>query len=134
VSAENVELVRRGVAAFNSGDRDVLRELASVDFEFATSGAIPGLTGVFRGLDDFEKRFYDVFWSEFDEIRSEIKEIIDVDDRVMVGQRARVRGKQSGADVTLDFWQIWTVREGKVVHGQGFPTREEALEALGVSE
>jgi ketosteroid isomerase-like protein len=28
---------------------------------------------------------------------------------------------------------VWTVRDGKAVRGQGYMTKEEALEAVGVS-
>jgi hypothetical protein len=29
---------------------------------------------------------------------------------------------------------VWTLRDGKFVHGQGFTAREEALEAAGLQE
>jgi ketosteroid isomerase-like protein len=44
------------------------------------------------------------------------------------------RGKQSGVETNLTFWQVWTFRDGKAVHGQGFFDRDEALEAAGLSE
>jgi ketosteroid isomerase-like protein len=31
-------------------------------------------------------------------------------------------------------FQLWTFRDGKVVRGQAFSDREEALEAAGLSE
>jgi hypothetical protein len=42
------------------------------------------------------------------------------------------RGKQSGAEGSWTIWELWTVREGKLVHGQGLTSREEALEAAGL--
>jgi hypothetical protein len=32
----------------------------------------------------------------------------------------------------MEAYQLWTVRGGKIVRGQGFPTRDEALEAAGL--
>ncbi len=46
----------------------------------------------------------------------------------------RGRGKQSGVETTWDLWHLWTLQDGKVVHGQGFVSREEALEAAGLRE
>jgi hypothetical protein len=31
-------------------------------------------------------------------------------------------------------WHLWTVQHGKIVRGQGFVSREEALEAAGLRE
>ena len=32
----------------------------------------------------------------------------------------------------MTLWQVWTLRDSKFVHGQGFMTREEPLEAAGL--
>ncbi len=34
----------------------------------------------------------------------------------------------------MEVFQLWTFRDGKVIRGQGFFDREEALEAAGLSE
>jgi len=44
----------------------------------------------------------------------------------------RARGKQSGVETRWDTWQLWTLRDGKFVRGQGFTSREGALEAIGL--
>ena len=54
-------------------------------------------------------------------------------DREGASLKLRGRGKQSGVETSWDIWQIWTVRDGKVVRGQGFTSREEALAAAGLS-
>ena len=43
-------------------------------------------------------------------------------------------GKQSGMETVRSFWQVWTVRDGKVVRGRGYTSRAEALEAAGLRE
>jgi hypothetical protein len=37
-------------------------------------------------------------------------------------------------EAKFTFWQVWTVQDGRFVRGQGFASREEALEAAGLSE
>jgi ketosteroid isomerase-like protein len=64
----------------------------------------------------------------------EIHELIDAGDRVLAAQTLRGRGKQSGAEANWQVWNVWTFREGKIVHGQGFTSRDQALEAAGLSE
>jgi hypothetical protein len=53
---------------------------------------------------------------------------------VLASLTVRGRGKQSGLQTTREFWQVWTFRDGKVVHERGFMGREEALEAAGPAE
>ena len=60
--------------------------------------------------------------------------MIEAGDQVLVSATFQGRGKQSGVETAWDVWQLWTVQHGKVVHGQGFMSRAEALEAVGLSE
>ena len=53
---------------------------------------------------------------------------------MLVGATARGRGKQSGVESGWHLWHLWTLREGKIVRGEGFTDRDEALEAAGLSE
>jgi ketosteroid isomerase-like protein len=46
----------------------------------------------------------------------------------------RASGKQSGAEVNMEVFQLWTFRDRKVIRGHGFFDRAEALEAAGLSE
>ena len=55
-------------------------------------------------------------------------------DKVVVNQRQEMRGKSSGVGVVFDFWLVLTFRKGKIVRGDWFTTRAEALEAAGLSE
>ncbi len=61
-------------------------------------------------------------------------EVIEAGDQVMVGTTTRGRGKRSGAETSWDGWWVWTLRDGKAVRGEGFTSREKALEAAGLSE
>jgi len=134
MSQENVELLRRGYAAFNRGDIDgLVTALAAPNCEFITAGRLPGVEDVYRGPEGF-RRFVSFFWETFDDAQVEVHELIDAGDQVLATVTNTGRGKQSGADVHWTTWVVWTIRAGKVVRGQDFRSREEALEAVGLSE
>jgi hypothetical protein len=46
-----------------------------------------------------------------------------------------VRGRTSGVELEwTSYGQVWTIRDAKIVRMEFFPTRGEALEAVGLSE
>jgi ketosteroid isomerase-like protein len=53
---------------------------------------------------------------------------------VLVSVTTRGRGRQSGVEASWNVWQVWTLRDGKVVDGLGFTNRAEALEAARLRE
>jgi ketosteroid isomerase-like protein len=133
MSRENIEIVRRGYEAFNRGDLEGVFAGTASDFEFVASGAIPGVGGVYRGPEGL-RRFIDLFWGEFDDARQEIHELIDAGDHVLASVTQSGRGKLTGIDTRWNTWHVWTLRDGKVVRGQGFTSKAEALEAVGLRE
>ena len=133
MSEENVEKVRGAFEAFNRGDLEAGVADLAPEFEYVTTGAIPGAAGVYRGPEGF-RRFLESFWGEFDDSRLEVRELIDAGDQVVAALKFRGRGKQSGVETNWDIWAVYTVRGGKAVRGQGFTSRDEALEAAGLSE
>jgi ketosteroid isomerase-like protein len=132
MSQENVEIIRRAYEAFNRGDLDGVAADVAPDAEYLASGAIPGAGGVYRGPEGI-KQFISWLREAFDEARVEVH-LTDAGDRVLVSVTNRGRGKQSGAETSWTVWQLWTFRDDKMVRGQGFTSREEALEAAGLSE
>jgi ketosteroid isomerase-like protein len=133
MSQGNVELARRGYEAYNRGDFDAAAADFAPTFEFVTSGAIPGITGVYEGQEGW-KEFVGWTPSEFESPCFEVHELIDTGSQVLASVTLRGRGKQSGVEVAWDLWHLWTVRDGQAVRGQAFTSRQEALEAAGLSE
>jgi ketosteroid isomerase-like protein len=133
MSEENVEIVRQAYEAFNRGDIDGAVANFAADLEYVSTGAIPGTDEVARGPEGF-RQFLESWWGEFDESRVDIHELIDAGDRVVASLTFRGRGKQSGVETTWGIWQAWTMRDGKAMRGQGYTSREEALEAAGLRE
>jgi ketosteroid isomerase-like protein len=133
MSQENVEIARRAYEAFNRGDLQTMVANLAPNFEYATTGAIPGMTGVYRGGAGI-LGFLEWIWSEFERPSMEVHELVDAGNKVMAAVTLRGRGKQSGVETSWDVWHVWTVEHGKVVHGQAFTSRAEAREAAGLSE
>ena len=70
------------------------------------------------------------WWGTWDEYALDATEIVDAgEDRVVVVQRERGRGKGSGVQLERRWAVIFTVRMGKEVRFEAFKSRAEALEA-----
>jgi uncharacterized protein len=132
MSEENVEIMRLGYERFNSGDVDGFLQLCATDFEFRDLPGLPG-SGVFVGHDAFRAWFAQMS-DAFNDLRFEVEEILDADDKVVVINHATASGRGSGAEVRTNFSNVWTLSEGKAVSAFSYDTHAEALEAAGLSE
>jgi ketosteroid isomerase-like protein len=131
MSQENVEVVRRSLEAYASGDVDEM--LASVDPEGELHSAIVGGAEgkVYRGHDGFRRWLADSFES-FEALRTELTEYRDLSDRVIAFGHIHARGRESGLELDSSTGWVFTVRGGKVVKAEGFLNRADALEAAGL--
>jgi ketosteroid isomerase-like protein len=119
----------------------VVRELYSVverdDFGAALQLFHPDVhweptEGTFHGLEGVGRSF--VEWMEpWDEHRVELEEAIGAGDRVLATVRLTARGEQSGVEIDQRFFQVHTIREGKIVRMVEYLDRKPAAEAAGVS-
>ena len=91
-------------------------------------------SATYRGHDGVAKLFSE--WSEsFDDLRFDPEEFIDAGDDVVVAVlrlSGRIRG--SGEEVTMPETHVWTMRDGKGVECREYPTKAEALKALGLAQ
>jgi hypothetical protein len=136
MSQESVELVRRIIEAVNRGDFEGSLALANAppEFEFVPSGVlIPDLSDVERGPEGL-RRIQEGFFAAFDHIHLKVHELIDAGDRVFGSYTIQARGTGSGAETSWQVWNVWIVRDSRVVRWLGFTDREAALEAAGLSE
>ncbi len=62
------------------------------------------------------------------------RSFVDIDDRVVVTVRLRGRGRGSGVEVDARFYDVFTLRDGKIVRMDQFTERSEALGAAGLPE
>ncbi len=78
--------------------------------------------------DDMER------WaSAFEELEVTVEEIIDAGNQVIVVAHHEGRGRNSGVKVDTRFYEVYTVREGKVSRVDEYTERAKALEAAGLS-
>jgi ketosteroid isomerase-like protein len=131
MSEENVGLVHRVYEAMDAQDAAAIAELAAPDAVWVPDrrvgeGPVDGRENVIRFFSDRAEMFA--------EIRTEIERLWDLGDRVLVFIHVIGRGRASDAPFDLRIAHLWTVRDGLLVRGEGFGSRDEALEAAGVSE
>ena len=120
MSRENVEVVRRGFEAYVRGDTETLLRLVDPEIEWKQIEEPAPVHGPRAGLESVAR------WDEY----------IDAGENVVAVVRSKGRGKASGVAVEQVSYQVFTVRDGRVVrmreYGPG--ERAEALEAAGLRE
>jgi ketosteroid isomerase-like protein len=131
MSQENVEIVESIYKAFNRRDWDALFRDADSDIEFTIQRG-PN-AGPHRGRDEVQALLEDQ-GSAFDLWVIEPEEFFERDDLVVAFVKFRVRPKGSSAEFEIRIGNLWTIREGKILSVRGFPSREDALAAAGLSE
>ncbi len=132
MSQENVDLVRRGWRAYESGDLSAVLELLSPDMVTHVAASLP-VAGTYQGREGFLQVTID--WAEgFDDLVMTGEEFIDAGGQVVVRALHKSRGAQSGAPVETAVWYVFTVQAGQAVHVAIFNNRSEALEAAGLRE
>jgi ketosteroid isomerase-like protein len=134
MSQENVEIVRRAAAAFNRGDLDAWFGYLADDIDHRAVEGAPDDPGPIHGKDAL--RAYVQDWlGTFDDFKSEPDELIDAgEDKVIVVTRISGRAKLSGVEADLTYAALYKLRDGKIAWGREYWTRDEALEAAGLSE
>jgi ketosteroid isomerase-like protein len=133
MSRENVEVVRRAHDTFNRRDIDAHLALMDQDVEFvpyevAVQGGDP-----YRGHEGIRSWWEETF-EVLPDLRSELNEVRDFGDKVLVRGRLRGHGAGSGASFERVLWQVVELRDEKTVWWAAFGTEAEALEAAGLSE
>ncbi len=134
MSHENVEIVRRSIEAFNSGDVEQMLALADPELEWRPAfGAATGGATAYQGHAGFRE-----YWRGTQEIWDRFhfspERFIDDGESVVVIGRGSGRAKGSGVEIDQAFAMLWKVRAGKPVFGQTFTDPDEALRAAGLTE
>ena len=137
MSRENVEVVRRVFDALARRDAATVLTLYDSEVELDTTrlrlGDLIGRS-IYRGHEGL-RRWFGEWYEAWENIERAVEELIDAGEQVISVLTVRGRGRASGAEVE---WKhvavVWTIGDGKVVRLVWFPTRNEALEAVGLRE
>jgi ketosteroid isomerase-like protein len=129
VSPEDLATVRAGYDAFARGDIEALTDrYLDPNIEWRTTEDVP-FHGTYRGMHEFLRGMSE--WTDaFDEITTEVEELVDAGERAVVLHRMRGRGRDSGVEVDLALWQVVAVRDGRLVSMHDYTSREAAMEAV----
>jgi ketosteroid isomerase-like protein len=132
MSAENVEIVRRGYESFlATGEPTVDLQAPDFVWDMSTFGNWPeqqeyaGPEGVREFLNDWVGAWED--W------KLEVRELIDAGDDVVAIVHQSGRSKTTGLEVDMDFAQVWTVKDGLQTRMRMYADPDEALRAVGLS-
>ena len=136
MSQENVEIVRAAFAAWNAGDMEAVFAHFHPELVYHPRADEPD-PSPHVGRDAYERLVYG-FVDSFSEVTFEVLELIDAGDHVIASTVLhavlRGQGSASGAGVSDTYVFVYKLRDGLVVEGWEYRTKQEALEAVGLSE
>jgi ketosteroid isomerase-like protein len=132
MSEENVEVVRRAIAAYNRRDFEAMRALNHPDVEVDWSASRGLEAGVHRGQEEV-LRFYRDFLETFEEVRIEPEGFIESGDSVIVPNSTQIRGRD-GIETVARSALAFELRGGRVARVRLYQETHEALEAAGPGE
>jgi ketosteroid isomerase-like protein len=137
MSQENLELVRRGYAAWNRQDFDQTLDLLDPEIEWVMNpgfARLPGVDAVYHGHEGV-RRFWEIFIEPWEQISIEVEELRDSGDYVVAFVRFRALARD-GLEVDGPFVHVFTARGSRAIRFEAFDDRDRAaaLEAAGLRE
>jgi ketosteroid isomerase-like protein len=115
-------------------DLDQVIPFWAPDIDWRAIEGAPDDVGLIEGREAL-RRYYEQWYATFDELRGDAQELVDAgEDRVVAVMRIAGRMKGSEAEVDMRLAIVYTVRDGLIIRGREYATREAALEAAGLSE
>jgi ketosteroid isomerase-like protein len=135
MSQENAEMVRAAFEAWNAGElQDVLSHFHP-ELVYHPRADEPD-PSPHVGRDAYERLVYG-YVDSFSEVTFEVLELIDAGDHVIASTvlHAVLRGQGSAsAGVSDTYVFVYKLRDGLVVEGWEYRTKQEALEAGGLAD
>jgi ketosteroid isomerase-like protein len=118
---------------------EIVRRFLILDVDEALTYADPGI--VWNPIEELPTQGHDAVraslarWkAEWDDYKLMPEEFADRGERVVVTVRLRGRGRASGVDIDARFYDVFTVRDRKIVRMDQFAERSEALQAASLGE
>ena len=133
MSQEDVERARRAFDAFNRRDLDAFLALIDPEVEFTTRFKEMEGGPYYRGHDGV-REWWRALLAVFPDFNSEILNVRDLGDSLIVAVRVRGHGVEGGAPFEQAVWQAVKLRDGKATWWRNFGSEAEALEAAGLRE
>jgi ketosteroid isomerase-like protein len=127
----NVEIVRRVYRNWEQRDWTKIPELFDPEIELDLSRNVfnPAVYNGHGGLETYVSAV-DEIWDDFRVVPAEF---VCGGDVVVTAVTLHGKGKESGVNVEMQLFNVWTLRDSKVVRiVGGYRDRSEALEAAGL--
>jgi ketosteroid isomerase-like protein len=128
VSPKSIEIVRRALERWSSGDLERFIETLDPEIEWRTSGLYPDVDPVYYGHEGFRK-----FWRDFHEtwetLSMELLDAVAAGDQVAFSFRFDATGRD-GVRASRDQASLVTLRKGLLLRIQNYASWDEAREAL----
>ena len=133
MSQENVEIVRAGYDLLLQGDLDAFEDWITPDVVIVQPPEVPDAK-TYEGPAAVAKAWQD--WpDQWEDFRLDLIDLTDVGDDVVVSEtRHRGRGRESGIEMDFRVFYVHYLRDGKLARMEMFFSREQALDAVGLSE
>ena len=119
-------MLQRGVDAFNARDLETFFACFHPDVVHRNRADEPEVR-VYEGFDAF-KGYAETWLDAFEDLRIEVREWVDLGDQIIEVAELRGRGTETGAEVHGIYVFLWLLRDGRVIDGREFGTKEEAVD------
>jgi ketosteroid isomerase-like protein len=113
MSEQDVETVRGGYDAFNSGNPGGVLERLDAEVEWIEPGGGNSPSGTFKGPQAVGEEVFPVVGQYFDEFQCLPENFDDQGDRIVVTGRFKGRAK-SGAELDAAFEHTYDMKDGKI--------------------
>lgn len=132
MSEHNVEIVRRAVNAWNSGELSQILAMMHPDFVAEVPPDVSAEPDTYRGHSGV-RRYLASFQDAMQDIRFEGERFWDAGESVVVELLLTARGRQTAIAVEQRTAGVWSVRDGRVDRIRAYATLAEALAAVGLA-
>jgi ketosteroid isomerase-like protein len=132
MSEDDVEIVKEFTRRFAAGGH-VTGDYFDPEIVWDTSASGLPAAGVYHGREGV-RRFFRDWLAPWNDYSIEARECFDVGGAVVLVFRQAGTGKASGIRAERDFFGVWELDGSKVVRFRLFASREQALDAAGLSE
>ena len=133
MSSENVELLQSMLDAYNERGVEAMLPYIDPDFEVTVPPSLSVEPDTYRGHEGM-RHYFESFADVMDEIRFDADAFVEAGDRVVATTRLTARARETELEVEQYVFQVWTVRHGHAVKAEVYPTKAEALRAVGLDD
>ena len=133
MSRESVEVVQRGLDAFNADDTDTFVDLWDPECEFFSVTGSQMNASPYRGHEGI-RRYREETAETWTELRLDAERILQGKDQDVVVAVGLLRGEGRGSGVTVEqrIGIVWELRGRRIWRCRAYSDPKDALEAAGV--